>query len=288
MVRRRSPQGGWRRRCVEARWAPVSRIVLPALPSEGEATRRTLHAYAKCVAAVPRAHGVAHPKWWHLSLKVRPDGLVTDPVPLPDGGSMSSRVDVYAGAVVISTSGGSEHRVSMTSGVTATEFGDEMVDVVTGLGLEGGYDRSRFEDDSPREYDPAAARAYFAAFTAIAGLFERRRVTLGDRVGPVQLWPHGFDLAFEWFGTKSVPHEGRMMPTQINLGFFPGSEPYVYSSPWPFDDGLTDRELPHGAMWNVEGWRGAMLAYETVRTGDAAGIVDDFASAVFDLASPQL
>jgi hypothetical protein len=54
-----------------------------------ERTRETLHLYSKAVGVVPRAHAEFHPKWWHISLKVRPDGLVTDNMPLP--GEVSSR-----------------------------------------------------------------------------------------------------------------------------------------------------------------------------------------------------
>ena len=43
---------------------------------------------ARAVGVVPRAHAIAHPKWWHVSLEVRPTGLVTDPIPLPGGGTL--------------------------------------------------------------------------------------------------------------------------------------------------------------------------------------------------------
>ena len=65
----------------------------PTLPTDGEPTRATLHAYAHAVAALPRAHAAAHPLWWHISLKVRPDGLVTEAMPLPDGGAAFVRMD---------------------------------------------------------------------------------------------------------------------------------------------------------------------------------------------------
>ena len=49
-------------------------------------TKETLHYYAKAVGVIP--HGVAkvqtdlaHPKWWHISLKMGPSGLVTEKWP---------------------------------------------------------------------------------------------------------------------------------------------------------------------------------------------------------------
>ena len=57
---------------------PFAMFAFPPLPIDGEPTRATLHAYAHAVATLPRAHAIAHPLWWHSSLKVRPDGLVTE------------------------------------------------------------------------------------------------------------------------------------------------------------------------------------------------------------------
>ena len=89
----------------------------PTLSPEFEATRATLHAYAQAVGAVPRSHGIAHPKWWHISLNVRPEGLVTDAVPLPDGGTLALRMALRSHEIVIRASDGSETRLDMTADV---------------------------------------------------------------------------------------------------------------------------------------------------------------------------
>jgi hypothetical protein len=263
-------------------------VSLPELADAFEPTRQSLHAYARAVTALPRAHAIAHPKWWHVSLEARPEGLVTDPVPLPDGAVLGVRLDTAAHEIVVRTSRGDVHRIDLRAGPTATEVGDELIAVASGFGLAGDVDRSVFVDDGERAYDPVAARAYGEAFTAMSTLFERHRATLGDRVGPVQLWPHGFDLAFEWFGTKTAEHEGEMLPAQLNLGFYPRGEPYLYSTPWPFDESLVEVALPHGAVWNSDGWQGARLPYETLRRGDAATVLAEFARAVYDAAAPTL
>ena len=59
-----------------------------------ESTKETLHWYSKAVGVVPRAHAEFHPKWWHISLKVQPDGLVTDNMPIPGGGIFSLKMDL--------------------------------------------------------------------------------------------------------------------------------------------------------------------------------------------------
>jgi hypothetical protein len=265
----------------------VDTIVLPDLPTAHEPTRATLHAYARAVGVIPRAHGISHPKWWHAALRVGPDGLVTDPVPLPGGGMLTVLMDLRSHRIAIHSSRAEPTFLDMAAGATGTELGDGLIAAMADHGLEGGFERSRFEDDEPRRYDRAAAAAYLEAFVAAHTIFERRRVTLGDRVGPVLVWPHGFDIAFEWFGTAAG--DGETTPSQINLGFSPGREPYFYSSPWPFDDALREVPLPHGALWHTQGWSGAMLPYPPLQSDPlAAAKVADFAAAVFAAAAPGL
>ena len=93
------------------------------------------------------------------------------------------------------------------------------------------------------------------------------------------IWPHGFDLSFEWFGTRVERFEenGEVQeyPSQLNLGFYPTGDAYFYSNPWPFDESLPANELPHGAVWNTDGWQGTKLDYaDLVGDPDAAAKVE--------------
>ena len=267
---------------------------LPPLPDTWEATRATLHAYSHAATAVNRVHGTAHPKWWHVSLKVEPDGLATDPVPLPDGGTAGVRLDLLAGAVVFETSDGERTELDMTAGTTGTEMADAIIARYADRGLTGDYDRSKFRNDDPRSYDAAAAAAFWRAETNVAAVFERHRSSLGGEVGIVQLWPHNFDTSVEWFGTRVETYtedgETTEYPSQLNLGFYPGGDrPYFYSNPWPFEESLVDSELPHGAAWHTEGWQGTILHYDQLAGDpDAERKLADYAAAVFRLASPTL
>ncbi len=61
------------------------------------------------------------------------------------------------------------------------------------------------------------------------------------------------------------------------------------SNPWPFDEGLPSKDLPHGAVWNTEGWQGSKLDYAgLVSDPDAATKLREYATAVFEIASPTL
>ena len=267
---------------------------LPKLPASWESTRSTLHAYAGAVGAIARRHGIAHPKWWHVSLKVRPSGLVTDPVPLPDGGSMQVRMDIVNHQIAVESSRGATATVPMNEGLTSTAVGDALIAAIADLGLGGDLDRTKFESDDARPYDGAAASLMFAVFIDVATVFERHRAGVDGSVGIVQLWPHGFDLAMDWFGTRSEVYEedGKATehPSQLNLGFYPGGDAYFYSNPWPFDGAeLMARPLPHGAQWHTEGWEGSILPYASL-VDDPAGLekLADYARAVFDAAAPTL
>lgn len=263
-----------------------------------EATKETLHKYSAVVGVVPRAHAESHPKWWHISLKVSPDGLSTGSMHLPDGGSFALRMDLRKHAVVLTTNGDIAQEFSMTEGLSSSAFGDKVLAALADLGLKGEYAREKFENDDPREYDTAFAEKYFTAVSSADRVFKSHREKLDGEMGPVQLWPHGFDLAFEWFGTRVVEHEEKgevhTYPSQLNLGFSPGEpshpKPYFFSNPWPFEsEQLLSHDLPSGARWFTDGWQGSILPYaKLVGDDNAEEKLAAFAKAVHDITSPTL
>jgi|GEM_PF-784130 len=270
----------------------VLHLPLEPLPTNLEPTRATLHAYAGAVGAIPRVHAIPHPQWLHISLNPGPTGLSTKQMGYPEG-TFRLRMDLNLHDVVLETSAGTERRFSMQEGRTGTEMGDALIAAVADLGLGGDYARTKFESDESREYDPAAATGFWGVLTSVAWLFAGHRASLEGSVGPIQVWPHGFDVAFEWFGTTMVTHEMHdetlVSPAQLNLGFYPRGDAYFYSNPWPFDETLLAAPLPSGAVWHTAGWQGTMLRYEDVAgRPDAAERVLAYAKAVFAVATPTL
>ena len=262
-----------------------------------EPTRQTLHLYSNAVGVIPRAHGIAHPKWWHISLKLRPDGLTTDNIPLPDGGVLALRLDLNQHQLVIGSSSGETRSVGLAEGLSGSEMGEWVITAVSQFGLQGDYPREKFVNDEQRSYDPEKAQNYFGVLANVARTFEAHRASLKGSVSPVQVWPHGFDMAFEWFGSRverAEEHgEVQEFPSQLNLGFYPGDsgvEPYFYSNPWPFEkEALLNKPLPAGARWHSAGWEGAMLPYDQlVNEPDAEARLLQFAKAVYGLAAPTL
>jgi hypothetical protein len=215
-------------------------------------------------------------------------------MPLPDGGTFWLEMDLRHHHILLQTSYGGTEAFSMTAGLTGTEMGDRVLTAVTNLNLSGSYAREKFESNEPRQYDPVQAENFFTVLTNVQRIFSDHRATLAGKMGPIQVWPHGFDLAFEWFGTRVETHEEhgevKEMPSQINLGFYPGGDPYFYSNPWPFEsEQLLDKPLPEGAAWHTEGWQGSTLAYrELVNDQKAESRLRAYAQAVFELAGPTL
>jgi hypothetical protein len=246
---------------------------------------------------IPRALAIPHPKWWHISLKVQPDGLVTDSSSARRR-SLCAEDGLHDHTVCLFTSRGEEQRFSMRRGLSAREFGAELIAAVEDLGLRAEYARDRFSDESLRQYDPTHASNYFDTLVNINHVFNLHRSTLPGEIGPVQFWSHHFDLSFEWFGTRLVNDQEseahQPLPAQLNLGFSPGDgshpEPYFYSNPWPFDKAaLIDQPLPPGARWFTGAWEGSLFPYaELIGDLQAGNRLLAYARAVFAASAPTL
>jgi len=266
--------------------------MLPEL--EGfEPTRRTLQLYSRAADVIPRVHGISHPRWEHVSLRVTPRGLETDSVPIPAGGALSLVIDLREHRIVLETSGGEERSISMTAGLESISMGEAIIAAAAEFGLSGEYPRERFQEKRERPYDLERAETFFRALIQVELIFRIRIGQLGERTSPVQFWTHGFDLSLEWYGTRRAASEDGEQPAQLNLGFFPGgpdSDPYFYSNPWPFEaEKLIEHSLPEGVRWHKEGWEGTILPYsELVGDPRFEERLLDYAQAVYEIAVPTL
>lgn len=261
----------------------------PSLPDGFEPTRGALHAYAKALGTLPQTHISKHPKWWHISLKVRAGGLAIENIALPGGGILGGRLDLRSHEIVLETSRGDAAMFAMTEGTSGSDMADRLIEHVRGYGLEGDYVRKDFESHEPTTYDRSHAERYWWVLVNVANVFAAHRARIGGNVGPLQFWPHGFDLAFEWFGTKQVEYEGAMLAAQLNLGFYVTGSQYFYSVPWPMEPSLLEGPAPAPGRWTSETFSGAILDYADVADRpDGDEMLEQFARSAFDLAGPTL
>lgn len=262
-------------------------------------TKEALHAYAKVAGAPARVLAKPHPKWWHVSLKVTEDGLLSDVLSKVELGSQQLRtfVNLRSHSLELLVDGHADQSYDLTRGESATALGTKLKTALSAMGIEVELPEEKYVDDEPRFYDPEMAQRYLMAVNKIDSAMKLLRKELtGDR-GPVQLWPHHFDLAFEWFGTRTVTYEQNGEQSehsaQLNFGFAPGDSSfpnvYFYSNPWPFEKKLTSESLPGGARWMTEGFEGTLLPYQDLLEAEQpTRRLLEYFRRVYELAKPTL
>jgi hypothetical protein len=236
-------------------------VTIVSFPPTWPDTARALHGYAAVLGAVPRAHADPHPRWWHVGLVLGEGRLETERVALPDGGYLRLGLAPAEHLAWIEGAHGSRVELPLDAGMSADDFADRVFSEAAAAGLGDSYDRSSFASDDTPAYDRAASETYWANLMAVHSVLQRRRDEMDDP-GEIHVWPHHFDMSFEWYGTRTVAGEdGSSHPAQINLGFNVLGDQYVYSSPWPFDEALLEERLTPPGSWHTEGWTGAMLPF---------------------------
>ncbi|MFV2001105.1 MAG: DUF5996 family protein [Acidimicrobiia bacterium] len=257
------------------------------LPSAWEPTRATLQKYAHALTAVPRAAAPSHPRWAQVAMDINESGLVTAATPLADGTQLVSTIDLQTHEVVI-TAGDTVERIDMTAGPSPKSVGEAVLSVASSHGSTIDADASRYEDDANQEYDAAHATAFLAVAASVVEAFDTINSTVSGEITGPHLWPHGFDIATEWYSAKMVDYDGTPTSAQIAIGWYPAGDAYFYANPWPFDDGFLETELPQGATWNTEGWYGAKLDVGDVDSVSGVETVVSLGNAVHGAARDSL
>ena len=248
---------------------------LPIITPSDE-TVTSLHAYSRILGSIRAAQSEPHPRWWHASLQITDAGLDTGNFPLGDGGNGRLLLDPEQGLIV---GRGINGPFEVTLAGPASEVGRKVLDA---LGASIDFDPDRWDAIEAQRVDLEAARFYLAALIAVSDVFRQVRSGLAGELGPIQLWPHHFDVAFEWFSDAVVVYEEEDGPKefskQLGFGFSPGDEgnpePYFYANPWPFDESFREIELPPEASWHTEGWSGGYLPYSAVVDGSPDTVID--------------
>jgi hypothetical protein len=257
----------------------MSNSTFPTLTlSDWQPTRDTLQGYSKVLGKIRRALTPPQKHWWHISLHVAPQGLTTTAIPISDAdddATFEMVLDMQQAQLLITTSRGESRQIPLT-GQSVKEFGDTTLAALAELGIAIEIDRSLFADESPGVIDRASAKNCCEALVNIDRIFKQFKAELPGETGPVQLWPHHFDLALLWFSGRKVPGvdpaNEEDADEQMNFGFSTGDEgmpaPYFYATAYPWPAAITDAALPAGAVWHTESWKGALLMYELLIEAD--------------------
>jgi hypothetical protein len=248
--------------------------LFPPLPlAEWQETRNTIQGYAQVVGKIRRALTPPQKHWFHISLRTSALGLTTTPIPA-NNITFEMLLDFSGHQLVISTSQGDWAEVEMT-GQSAREFCDEVLHALAEMGIEPEVDRKQFSN-ADGTYDPDMVEDCWQALSQIDLVLKEFIGGLSGRTGPVQLWPHHFDLAALWLSGRIVPGtdpaDEEMADEQMNFGFSTGDggipDAYFYITAYPWPEGLEETALPDGARWQREGWKGAVMMYEELVTAE--------------------
>jgi hypothetical protein len=173
--------------------------------------------------------------------------------------------------VRIATSLGQSWTQPLT-GQPLNQFCDSVLATLTGMGINPEIEGSLFAVDTPGVIDAEAISTFWQAFTSIHTVMQQFKAELPGETGPVQLWPHHFDLALLWFSGRKVPgvdpSNEEYADEQMNFGFSTGDEgmpePYFYATAYPWPEQIVAAALPVGAEWYTTSWKGGLLRYESL------------------------
>lgn len=240
---------------------------LPLPLTDWQSTRSTIQTYAQLLSKIRGALSPAQKHWWHISLHATAVGLTTTPIPAGDK-TFELVLDFTQHQLVLTTSLG-ETAVVPLIGQSAAAYCAETLAVLRGWEIEPAIDRAKFADETVGVYEVTAVAAYWRALAQIDAVLKEFKAGFRGETGPVQLWPHHFDLAMIWLSGRFVPGQdpanADYADEQMNFGFSAGDdsipEPYFYATAYPTPPGFVGAPLPDGAYWHTSGWKGAALPY---------------------------
>jgi hypothetical protein len=261
-----------------------SQMPFPALP-DWTPTRNTLHAYAKVLGAIRRAFTPELYDWQHVSLRLYTAGLTTTPIPHPSepARSFALSMDLRNHYVLLTDSVGEVQQYRIAEGYTATELANLLLEKLAEMGVEGQVLREKFESDEECRYALDDAERYFSALSGVGRVMQGFLDRLPGEKSDLQLWPHGFDLAFFKYGDRVAEYEeeGETKEARAKIGDLEGEYFYVYS--FPHEEQVTEAVLPASASWHLKGWKGAMLPYgELAEKDDGADRLREFLQVAYD------
>ncbi|MCZ7532856.1 MAG: DUF5996 family protein [Acidimicrobiia bacterium] len=258
---------------------------LPPLPTGWEPTRVSLHRYVEAMTALPRVGAKPDRRWAHVAmhpahLSDGGIGFATAPTPLASGASLVSTLDVHRDLIRIEA-GADTLTIDLNTGPSPRTVGSTIAELVQSHGSSFEIDTDRYANDDHQIYERWRAHAWHDNALWVSDTLSVFNTGIEGEISGPHLWPHGFDIATEWFSHKTVNAEGAN--AQIAVGFYPAGDAYFYANPWPFDNAWASADLPEGVTWHLEGWQGAMLAASDLDGDNDRERILEFARAIHHL-----
>jgi len=253
----------------------MTHLQLPSIRlSDWHKSRDTIHQYAQLLGKIRTALMPPQKHWWHITLHVAATGLTTTPIPV-NGKTVELLLDFVNHTLLITTSYGEKAEIPLRVQSIASMY-HAVMEVLSTMDIKPEFEHSLFVDEAPVKYDSEAITRYWRTFAWIDGVFKRFKGELREETGPVQVFPHHFDLSMNWFSGRLVPGvdpaDEEAADEQMNFGFVSGddtiSDAYFYITAYPLPKGLTDTVLPEGTYWHTEGFTAAIMMYESLQAAN--------------------
>jgi hypothetical protein len=254
-------------------------------------TKDALLLWSQVVGKVRMALEPAVNHWWQVPLYVSARGLTTSLMHGP-GGGLEAEFDFVDHQLVVRTTGGEQRTIALRSQSVADFYFETMaafaavgVEVeILARPVEVPVSVPFAEDTEARDYDAAAAHAYWLALVEVDRLFDRFRAGFQGKVSPVHFFWGAFDLAVTRFSGRVAPTHPGGAPNCADwvmveayshevssCGFWPGGsdEGSFYSYAYPEPEGFREHPLDDVPGAYFDGDLGEyLLPYRTVRTAD--------------------
>ena len=255
-------------------------------------TIAALHLYSQivgkaAVALLPwRNHG------WHVTLRVHPRGLRSEPL-YGAGGPFELGLDLAAHEFTFADGGGT--RSVKLRPMSVAQFHGEVRRLLgdSGHGFQPHPAPNEIEpaipfaaDHRPRAYDPDSAARLLGALVEADRVFRLFRSGFLGKSSPVHFFWGSFDLAVTRFSGRTAPlHPGGIpnLPDAVtreayshevsSAGFWPGGaagggDPFFYSYAYPSPDGFAGAAVEPGAARFDPALGEFILPYEAVRSSE--------------------
>jgi hypothetical protein len=255
-------------------------------------TIAALHLYSQilgkaAVALLPwRNHG------WHVTLRLHPRGLRTEPL-YGAGGPFELGLDLVDHEFTFAD-GGIVRRFPLRP-MSVAQFYGEAMECLKAAGHQVSiHDRPNeidpalpfAQDREPRAYDRDSAGRLLGALLNADRIFRHFRSSFLGKASPVHFFWGSFDLAVTRFSGRPAPlHPGGIpnLPDDVtreayshevsSAGFWPGGaggggDPFFYSYAYPSPDGFGAAKVEPEAARFDEGLGEFVLPYEAVRSAD--------------------
>jgi hypothetical protein len=265
----------------------------PSLSAERDgATIAALHLFSQVIGKVPTAVLPWRNHGWHLTLRLAPRGLRTEPIHAA-AGTFELTLDLVDGVAVLDR--GAERLTVPLAGQSVASF---FHDVKAMLGQAGHRIRIHpapnevepaipfAQDKAPRDFDPDSGRRLLGALLSADRVLRLFRSGFLGKASPVHFFWGSFDLAVTRFsGRPAPPHPGGIpnLPDAVtreayshevsSAGFWPGSagattEPLFYSYAYPSPPRFADAPVEPAEARFDPSFAEFILDYEAVRTSD--------------------